>query len=107
MSQRLISPAEVRDAASQVSRDQNTWRDGGKAVAKMVAILTDEKPSIIDVFSTIEAHPEYPEPCPLLHEVAEKAARDMDKEWVIHMVREACRQTKQAILTELKAKFPH
>jgi hypothetical protein len=41
MNQRLISPAEVRDAARQVMQDQSTWRDGNAAVAKMVAILTE------------------------------------------------------------------
>ena len=36
---RLISPAEVRDAARQVNQDQSTWRNGPAAVAKMVEIL--------------------------------------------------------------------
>ena len=55
-----------------------------------------------DVIRIVSEHPEYPEPCPMLHEVAAKAAAEMDKEWVMHMVRETCRQTKEAILTGIK-----
>jgi hypothetical protein len=40
-SPRLISLAEVRDAASQVKQDQSTWRNGSAAVVKMVDILTE------------------------------------------------------------------
>ena len=54
------------------------------------------------VLDLISKHPEYPEPCPMLHEVASKAADEMDKDWVMHMVRETCRQTKQAILSEIQ-----
>ena len=55
-----------------------------------------------DVIRIISDHPEYSEPCPMLHEVAAKAAAEMDKEWVLHMVRQTCRQTKEAILADLK-----
>jgi hypothetical protein len=43
----------------------------------------------------------------MLHEVAAAAARTMDKEWIIHMVREACRQTKEAILADLNQSLPN
>ena len=55
------------------------------------------------VLRVVSEHPTYPEPCPMLHEVAAAAARTMDKEWIIHMVREACRQTKEAIIADLKS----
>jgi hypothetical protein len=57
---------------------------------------------LADVVQLVERHPEYPDPCPMLHELAAKAAENMDKEWVMHMVREACRQTKEAILVDLR-----
>jgi hypothetical protein len=60
-----------------------------------------------DVIRIVADHPEYPEPCPMLHEVAAKAAAEMDKEWVMHMVRETCRQTKEAILADLKQSLPN
>jgi len=60
-----------------------------------------------DVICIVAKHPEYPEPCPMLHEVAAKAAAEMDKEWVMHMVRETCRQTKEAILADLKQSLPN
>ena len=60
-----------------------------------------------DVIRILSEHPEYPEPCPMLHEVAAKAAAEMDKEWVMHMVRETCRQTKEAILADLKQSLPN
>ena len=59
------------------------------------------------VIRIVSEHPEYPEPCPMLHEVAAKAAADMDKEWVMHMVRETCRQTKKAILADLNQFLPN
>ena len=57
---------------------------------------------LVDALRIVSEHPEYPEPCPMLHEIAAKAAAEMDKEWVMHMVRETCRQTKEAILGDLK-----
>lgn len=60
-----------------------------------------------DVIRIVSEHPEYPEPCPMLHDVASKAAAEMDKEWVMHMVRETCRQTKEAILADIKQSLPN
>jgi hypothetical protein len=60
-----------------------------------------------EVLRIVSEHPEYPEPCPMLHKVAAKAASQMNKEWVIHMVREACRQTKEAIISDLKQSLPN
>lgn len=60
-----------------------------------------------EVIRIVSEHPEYPEPCPMLHDVAAKAAAEMDKEWVMHMVRETCRQTKEAILADLKQSRPN
>lgn len=59
------------------------------------------------VLRIVSDHPEYPDPCPMLHEVAAQAAAEMDKEWVMHMVRETCRQTKEAILADLKQFLPN
>jgi hypothetical protein len=42
----------------------------------------------------------------MLHEFAAAAARTMDKEWIMHMVREACRQTKEAIISDLRQSLP-
>jgi hypothetical protein len=65
------------------------------------AIKRLEGAQFAKVIEMIKIHPEYPDPCPLLHQIAGKVADEMDKEWVMHMVREACRQTKYAILEEL------
>jgi len=62
---------------------------------------------LVDVIRIVSEHPEYPDPCPMLHEFAAKAAAEMDKEWVMHMVRETCRQTKEAILADLKQSLPN
>lgn len=59
-----------------------------------------------EVLRVVSEHPEYPDPCPMLHDVAAKAAAEMNKEWVMHMVRETCRQTKEAILADLKQSLP-
>ena len=56
-----------------------------------------------EVLRIVSEHPEYPEPCPMLHEVAAKAAAEINKEWIMHMVREACRQTKESILADLNS----
>jgi hypothetical protein len=42
----------------------------------------------------------------MLHNVASKAAAEMDKEWIMHMVRETCRQTKEAIISDLRQSLP-
>lgn len=55
-----------------------------------------------EVLRIVNELPEYPEPCPLLNEISEQAAEAMDKEWVKHMVREACRQTKRELTQHLK-----
>ena len=60
-----------------------------------------------EVLRIVSEHPEYPEPCPMLHHGAAAAARTMDKEWIMHMVREACRQTKEAILADLNQSLPN
>jgi hypothetical protein len=73
-------------------------------------LLADCESSFVwmdEVLRIVSEHPEYPEPCPMLHEVAAKAASEMNKEWVIHMVRETCRQTKEAILADLKQFLPN
>jgi hypothetical protein len=73
-------------------------------------LLADCEPSFVwmdEVLRIVSEHPEYPEPCPMLHEVAAKAASEMNKEWIIHMVRETCRQTKEAILEDLKQSLPN
>ena len=74
-------------------------RDEGLSVQRLVRLD--------DVIRIVSEHPEYPEPCPMLHEVAAKAAAEMDKEWVMHMARETCRQTKEAILADLKQSLPN
>jgi hypothetical protein len=43
----------------------------------------------------------------MLHEVAAKAAAEMNKEWIMHMVREACRQTKKSIISDLSQSLPN
>lgn len=73
-------------------------------------LLADCESSLVqldEVLRIVSEHPEYPEPCPMLHEVAAKAAFEMDKEWIMHMVREACRQTKDEILADLKQSLPN
>jgi hypothetical protein len=42
----------------------------------------------------------------MLHQVAAKAASEMNKEWIMHMVRQACRQTKEAIISDLRQSLP-
>ena len=74
--------------------DRNRADEDGLSVQRPVRL--------VDVLRIVSEHPEYPEPCPMLHEIAAKAAAEMDKEWVMHMVRETCRQTKEAILADLK-----
>ena len=74
--------------------DRNRADEDGLSVQRPVRL--------VDVLRIVSEHPEYPEPCPMLHEIAAKAAAEMDKEWVMHMVRETCRQTKEAILDDLK-----
>ena len=74
--------------------DRNRTGEDGLPVQRLVRLD--------DVIRIVSEHPEYPEPCPMLHEIAAKAAAEMDKEWVMHMVRETCRQTKEAILGDLK-----
>jgi hypothetical protein len=66
------------------------------------AMTYQELVRLDDVLRIVCEHPEYPEPCPMLHDVAAQAAAEMNKEWVMHMVRETCRQTKEAILADLK-----
>lgn len=71
------------------------------------ALMHEMRVRLDEVIRTVSEHPTYPEPCPMLHEVAAAAARTMDKEWIIHMVREACRQTKEAIIADLKQSLPN
>tara|TARA_R110000772_G_scaffold51939_2_gene119203 strand:- start:583 stop:1053 length:471 start_codon:yes stop_codon:yes gene_type:complete len=70
-------------------------------------VKDQERPALADVLRIVSEHPEYPEPCPMLHEVADRAAAEMDKEWVMHMIRETCRQTKEAIFEDLKQSLPN
>jgi hypothetical protein len=70
-------------------------------------VALDRLVRLCDVIRIVSEHPEYPEPCPMLHDLAGKAAAEMDKGWVMHMVREACRQTKEAILADLNNSLPN
>ena len=79
-----------------------TCQDGQPATEPLMSGSERRLVRLDEVLRIISEHPEYPEPCPMLHEVAAAAARTMDKEWIIHMVRETCRQTKEAILADLK-----
>ena len=55
-----------------------------------------------DVLQTIEQEPEYPEPCPKLREFVTKAIEDKDTEWILHMLRQTVRQTKESIIARIR-----
>ena len=53
------------------------------------------------VFDIIESEPEYPDPCPELRKLIRQAVQSGDEDHVLHMVRQAVRQTKQSIIARL------
>jgi len=89
----------------QEARDSLAFRR--QLYRRQNALMHEMRERMDEVLRIVSEHPEYPEPCPMLHEVAAAAARTMDKEWIMHMVREACRQTKEAILADLKQSLPN
>lgn len=96
---KMLSTFNMGDAS-----EHQVWREAHDlwwSIKKGAEMEKAQLVSLDDVIGIVSAHPEYPEPCPMLHEVAAKAAAEMDKEWVMHMVRETCRQTKEAILADL------
>jgi hypothetical protein len=46
----------------------------------------------------VKAEPEYPDPCPKLRAFVKEAVAKQDEDWVIHMLRQAVRQTKESII---------
>jgi hypothetical protein len=55
-----------------------------------------------EVLQVIEQEPEYPDPCPKLREFVTKAIEDKDVNWILHMLRQTVRQTKQSIIARIQ-----
>jgi hypothetical protein len=49
----------------------------------------------------IQSEPEYPDPCTELKKFIHDAVSESNEEWVLHIVRQAVRQTKQSIIDRL------
>lgn len=72
----------------------------------MMAATMEESPSgdyvlRSEVLTIVEAEPEFPDPCPKLREFISKAVETKDEDWVLHMMRETVRKTKDAIAAKL------
>ncbi len=50
----------------------------------------------------VEAEPEYPDPCPQLRKFIFDAIAAQDEEWILHMMRQAVRQTKECIIQRIQ-----
>lgn len=50
----------------------------------------------------IESEPEYPDPCPQLRKLIFDAVAAQDEEWILHMMRQAVRQTKECIIKRIQ-----
>lgn len=59
------------------------------------------KIEIKDVVRLIKDEPEYPNPCTKLRQVIHEAVLAQDEEWILHVVRQAVRQTKENIINNL------
>lgn len=54
-----------------------------------------------DVLAAVEAEPEFPEPCPNLKTYIADAVRNNDQEWILHLMRQTVRATKDSISARL------
>ena len=59
--------------------------------------------SVGDVVRIIQGEPEYPDICRKLLGYIKDAVANGDEEWVLHMVRQAVRQTKEQIIAKLSS----
>jgi hypothetical protein len=56
-----------------------------------------------DVIAAVEAEPEFPDPCPNLRTYIADAVRNNDQEWILHLMRQTVRATKDLIAARLNA----
>lgn len=59
------------------------------------------KLEIKDVIRIVKFEPEYPDPCTKLRQVIHEAVITQDEEWVLHIVRQVVRQTKENIINNI------
>ncbi len=101
------SPSEIYDLRNMLQEARESLAFRRQLYRRQNALMHEMRERMDEVLRIVSEHPEYPEPCPMLHEVAAKAAAEINKEWIMHMVREACRQTKESILADLKQSLPN
>jgi hypothetical protein len=58
--------------------------------------------SAVTAVSLVEEEPEYPDPCPKLRELISQAVADGDEEWILNMMRQVVRQTKENIIKRIQ-----
>lgn len=54
-----------------------------------------------DVIAAVEAEPEFPDPCQNLRTYIADAVRNNDEEWILHLMRQTVRATKDSIAARL------
>lgn len=77
--------------------------DGWLKTGSLEALPNDECLPRSVVLELIEAEPEFPDPCPNLRTYISDAVKNNDQEWILHLMRQTVRATKDSIAARISA----